>query len=170
MRIKTMVLCATFVLAGPVFGQQVWASPHGESGELGTRVSVIPVLVTVSAKGKVTGIVPAYRLRANIQRLVESTILQMVSGPAIAEGKSTASQIIVKLKLHPELRDDGKYSLSLEYGGAEPLPYGTWHWIVDARRKLRLVNSALTPQDDPLQHRFNTSYQEILNPNPHGLD
>lgn len=170
MHIETVMMCAGLVLATSALGQQAHAVPQAAADVADIPVSVIPVLVTVSADGKATGVVPAYRLRPNIQRLIESTIFEMVRGPAFERGKPITSQVVIKLKLHPERRDDGTYLLSFDLGGVESLPYGAWRWITDGQGKLRMVNSALTPRDDPLQHRFNTSVQEIFNPNPHGLD
>lgn len=156
------------VAASAIYALWLAGSVHGaDQVQVKERRIVMPVLVAVNVKGKVIGITPAYRLRTDMQRLISDTVNRMVNGPAYERGKPMASQIVVKLVLVARPLDAGKYSLRIDYAGAESLPYGTWRWVTDGQNRLRLVNGLNSVADDPLQHRLNSQIQNIFNPRPH---
>lgn len=157
-----------FMIASMICALWLVGSVHGSEREQAKEQRIVmPVLVTVNATGKVIGITPAYHLRTDMQGLVSDAVKKMVNGPAYERGKPMASQIVVKLVLVAQPLETGKYSLRIDYAGAESLPYGTWRWVIDSQNRLRLVDGLASTVDDPLQHRQNTQIQNIFNPRPH---
>lgn len=74
---------------------------------------VLPVLVHVNTKGKVTDVAPAIKLHSGLQSLLEKTLDKMITKPAHdAKGKPIVSQFIIKLAMHTTQRDDGQLNVS----------------------------------------------------------
>lgn len=114
---------------------------------------VLPVLVTVNSQGKITGMSPAYPLRPHMQKLLKTTLSQMITGPATYHGKAISSQSVIKLALKATPQKDGKYRARFAYVGAVPVPYGAWYWNHIDGHRLALVNENWRNMSRP-RHRM----------------
>ena len=115
---------------------------------------VLPVLVQVNTHGKVTDVSPAVELTPHYQRLLRSTLDEMISRPASDHGKPVASQFVINLGLQAKPRDDGKYDVSFFYVAAQPVPAGHWIWQHEDGHRLALVNR------DEIRDRFDRHWQD----------
>jgi ribosomal protein L24E len=105
------------------------------------RNHALPVLVHVNAKGKVTQVQPAIRLRANVERELRKVLDQMITKPAMVKDRPVASQFVINLALNATPREDGKYNIHFSYVSAMPVPGGGWYWLHVDGRRLALVSN-----------------------------
>jgi hypothetical protein len=108
---------------------------------------IIPVLVHVNAKGKVTEASPAYKLRPSFVNLLKKTINSMITKPAMDHhGKPIASQFVMTLGLTMTQQDNGKYQASFKYISSKSLPSGDWFWTQTDSHRLTLADrTAINP-------------------------
>jgi hypothetical protein len=115
---------------------------------------VLPVLVQVDAKGKVTNVSPAMELSPKFDKLLRSSLDEMIHQPAMVHNHPTASQFVITLALRATPRDDGRYDAKFAYVSVSPVPSGQWVWSHEDGHRLALVDR------DSLQRwhqsRFNT--------------
>jgi hypothetical protein len=103
--------------------------------------NVEPLLVKVSAEGKVTDIVPAYRLSPELTRLLSANLSEMIHTPAYdKDGKPVATQILMNVALQVDPRSTGDYDAHFVYVSATPLPNGKWYWSRDSIGQLALAS------------------------------
>lgn len=96
---------------------------------------VMPVLVQVSAQGKVTGISPSQDLTPALARLLRSNVQELISGPALVRGKPMPSQLVLNMALQATPTERGKYSAQFTYVSSSPVPSGSWYWVhIDGHR------------------------------------
>ena len=119
----------------------------------------LPVLIKVNAKGKVTDVTPAFKVRPSFQRLLGDTIRKMITKPAMKKGKAVSSQLVITLAVLTSKGADGKNATTLKYLTAKPLPPGAWTWARDAQGRLALTSQST--QDNiqipltPMEQRAN---------------
>lgn len=135
-RIITLALVVLVFLAGGIASAQASDAPTKQSRTL-------PVLVKVDAKGKVTDIAPAYRVRPAFKHLLMDTLGKMITKPAMHKGKPVESQLVVTLAVLTSKKADGSALTTLKYLDAKPLPPGTWLWTHDAEDRLALTSQAM---------------------------
>lgn len=101
---------------------------------------VLPVLVQVDSAGKVTDVASSSRLSPQFDRLLRSSLDEMISKPATKHGHPIASQFVINLALNVTPRDDGEYDASFAYVSANPVPSGQWYWEHQDGHRLALIN------------------------------
>lgn len=114
---------------------------HAESWSLnGFRPHVLPVLVQVDAEGKVTSVSPSIELSPVVDRLLRSSLDEMITKPAMRHGKPVTSQFVINLALKTVPHEGGGYDASFAYVSAKPVPSGSWYWQHEDGHRLALVN------------------------------
>lgn len=140
------------VLAGALWG--LAGSAMASSGSLTEfRPKVLPVLVQVSAAGKVTSASPAYPLDRRFSRLLNQSLAEMITQPAHEGGRAVSSQFVINLALDVEPRQQGDYDARFVYVSTQPVPLGVWHWVHTDGYQLALAG--------PNNHRFNVERQHV---------
>jgi len=103
--------------------------------------SIEPVLVRVNAQGKITDILPAYRLSPDLTRLLRENLNEMIHTPATDKaGKPVSTQFVINLALQVDSRSTGDYNAHFVYVSATPLPLGRWYWSRDSIGQLALAS------------------------------
>ncbi len=95
----------------------------------------IPVLVQVNAVGKVVNVSPSADLPRSLDRVLRNNLDEMISGPAILNGKAVPSQLVVNLELQTTPQTEGKYSAQFAYVSSAPVPAGSWYWAHTSGRR-----------------------------------
>lgn len=101
---------------------------------------VLPVLVHVDARGKVTEVSSSTRLSPAFDRLLRSSLDDMIKKPAMDHDRPVASQFVINLALNVTPRDSGDYEASFAYVSAKPVPSGSWYWSHEDGYRLALIN------------------------------
>jgi hypothetical protein len=115
--------------------------PGGNAG------NVEPVLVHVNAQGKVTDVLPAYRLSPELMHLLRSNLDEMIHTPAKdKQGRPIPSQFVINLTLQSKANGKGGYDAHFEYVSATPVPPGTWYWTRDISGRVGLANQDALPR------------------------
>lgn len=114
------------------------------AGSLSEMVpKVLPVLVQVDAKGKVTGASPATQLPPRLNRLLRANLDEMIGSPAIdKKGRPTSSQFVMNLALQTSPRPDGDFDVTFAYVSTAPVPPGSWYWVHTDGRELALASQS----------------------------
>lgn len=93
---------------------------------------VLPVFVVVDTHGTITRILPAEPLPPRYNRMLDETLREWITKPAMVNGHAVASSMILRVSLDVHARDDGKYDLAYHYISAVPTPTATassyWRW------------------------------------------
>lgn len=116
---------------------------------------VLPVLVQVDSRGKVTNVSSSTALSPRFDRLLRSTLDEMISKPAMIHDRPTPSQFVINLALRVTPRDDGHYDAKFAYVSASPVPSGQWIWSHEDGHRLVLVSR--DSQEHWRSSRFNTA-------------
>jgi hypothetical protein len=95
---------------------------------------LIPVLVKVNKHGDVTSVSAPIPLKASWSRLLRENISEMVTAPAMKDGKSINSQVIFMVALDTIERTDGNYDASFTAREVRAAPSGTFSWKVQDGR------------------------------------
>lgn len=96
---------------------------------------VLPVLVQINAKGKVTDASPAMKLSPRLDRLLRQNLDELINQPATDHGRPVASQFVANLALTVTPRREGGYDARFAFVSGSPVPSGSWHWVhVDGHR------------------------------------
>jgi hypothetical protein len=132
---KPHVLLSLMLLLGFATGMAS-ASPVDDKA---TENRTIPVLVNVNAKGDVTDIAPAYKLRPSFTRQLRDALRKMITKPAMKDGKAVSSQLVITLALVPVAQGNGKHGVNIKYVSGQALPPGTWHWVHTSGHRLALA-------------------------------
>lgn len=104
------------------------------------RPGIMPVLVHVDARGKVTEVSPSAELSPKISRLLRQNLDQMISKPATEHGRPISSQFVVNLALQASPRQQGDYLAQFVYVSSSPVPNGSWYWVHIDGHRLALAN------------------------------
>lgn len=99
----------------------------------------IPVLVNVDAQGHVRDVSPAYPLRWSMRQQVRQALDEMISKPAMLNGKAVSSQFIATLKLQLIQQTDGSYTLRFSLVSSRLVPHGSWFWLHRSNGTLALA-------------------------------
>lgn len=111
------------------------------SGSLNSfRPGVMPVLVHVDAKGKVTEVSPSAELSPKINRLLRLSLDEMISKPATEHGRPISSQFVINLAMQASPRPEGDYLARFVYVSSSPVPNGSWYWVHIDGHRLALAN------------------------------
>lgn len=103
---------------------------------------LVPVLVKVNKHGEVTSVSAPIRLGASWSRLLRENIGEMVTAPAMRDGKPVNSQVIFMVALNTAERTDGNYDASFTAREIRAAPSGNFSWkIQDGRYSLVDYNS-----------------------------
>ena len=93
---------------------------------------VLPVFVVVNSHGEITRILPAQPLPPRYNRMLDDTLRQWITKPAVMNGHAVASSMILRVSLDIHARDDGRYELAYHYISVVPTPTATassyWRW------------------------------------------
>ena len=117
------------------------SSTSAESWSLNQfKPHVLPVLVQVNSAGKVTSVSPADKLTPAMDRLLRSSLDEMITGPAMDHGRPMASQFVMNLALATTPRDSGDYDARFAYVSTSPVPPGSWYWQHEDGHRLALIN------------------------------
>lgn len=95
---------------------------------------LIPVLVKVNKQGNVTNISVPIPLKASWSRLLRKNISEMVTAPAMKDGKGINSQVIFMVALDTIERADGNYDASFTAREVRAAPSGVFSWKVQDGR------------------------------------
>jgi hypothetical protein len=132
---------------------------------------VMPVLVHVDAKGKVTDVSPSTELSPRFNRLLLQSLDEMINQPAVVHGRPTDSQFIINLALQVSPRKEGDYYAQFAYVSSSPVPPGSWYWVHVNGHRLALANRNDRwegPRFDPSRNTYrpasNPNYQRAMNP------
>ncbi|HWX67030.1 MAG TPA: hypothetical protein VNZ27_11460 [Rhodanobacter sp.] len=104
------------------------------------RPGVMPVLVHVDAKGKVTDVSPSMELAPRMNRLLRQNLDELISKPATEHGRPVSSQVIINLALQITPRKEGDYLAQFAYVSSSPVPSGSWYWVHIDGHRLALAN------------------------------
>ena len=145
------------------------AASTGSLNEFPSKI--LPVLVHVSAQGKVTDASPAMRLPPALNRLLLANLSERITGPAIVHGKPVPSQFVMNLALVTTPRPGGDFDANFAYVSTSPVPPGSWYWVHIDGHRLALANrngfqgTRPAPQ---FQHRIPiyTPPKPVYMPNP----
>jgi len=103
---------------------------------------VLPVLVQVNTKGKVTHVSAAFELTPYYDKLLRKNISELITGPAILRKQPVSSQLVINMALHTTPRDEGGYYAQFAYVSSSPLPSEPLHWVhVDGHRLVLAGNN-----------------------------
>lgn len=108
----------------------------------GFKPRFLPVLVQVNSHGKITSVSPSTELSPPFERLLRQSLNDMISKPAIIDGRPMASQFVINLALKVTPRKDGKYDARFAYVSAVPVPSGSWYWSHEDGVRLALESSS----------------------------
>lgn len=148
---KYYFLLAFIVLAGLMSPAALSASSNATTPES----HVVSLLVHVNAKGEVTDIDPAYKLRSDLKQVVSNVVHKMITKPATnKDGKPMSSQLVLVLALKTQSSENGKANVKVDYISSRPVPIGVWHWVHLPNQRL-----ALRPRIDRQPTEMQTNYQ-----------
>lgn len=147
MRLRSKWLMGALLLAACGAAAQV-----ALAADAGSR-RVLPVLVRVDAHGKVTDVSPAWKVSPRLERLVRTTLDQMITRPAHYKGRAVASQFVINLRAESTRRADGRFDVRLAYVSAKPVPSGSWYWVDIDGRRLALADRDAIHQRRYFMHR-----------------
>lgn len=102
----------------------------------------VPVLVKVDAHGKVTSFAPAIELRPQLRKLARQSAQNMITGPATYHGRPVASQLVMFMQPQATARADGRYDIRFTSVKNQPVPTGTWYWVIEDGRRLALASES----------------------------
>lgn len=137
-RTQTLILGTLLGVAGTVLAAPNAAGPEAP----GDRV--LRVFVHVDNKGEVTAAEPAVKLQPGLQQMLQQTLDQLISKPAIVDNKPAASQFVMDLAVKSTQRADGGYDASFKYLSSEVVPAGDWQWVRTPGREPVLVPKGVT--------------------------
>lgn len=129
----SLIFCAIAAFAGTAMAS---------SGSLVEfKPQVMPVLVQVDARGRVTDVQPSFQLTPWSQKLLTQQLDAWISQPASDNGHPVSSRFIVEVAMHTIQRKDGKYDASFVYVKSLPAPPGgAMHWnIINGGLEIALV-------------------------------
>lgn len=107
------------------------------------KPKVMPVLVAVNTRGRVTEVLPSTALAPKFQRLLTENLAGWIKGPAKVKGRAVDSQFIVNVAMRTTKLTDGDYAVSFAYVSSLPSPYGgAAHWVWKNGVQLALVSDA----------------------------
>lgn len=122
---------------------------------------VMPVLVQVDRHGKVTDVSPSVELAPRYDRLLRTTLDQMITRPANDHGRAVASQFVINLGLQTSPRPDGNYDARFVYVSTSPVPPGSWYWVhIDGHRLALRNRNEFTPRQRYFERRTDPSWFE----------
>lgn len=104
------------------------------------RPRVLPVLVHVDARGKVTEVSPSIELSPKVNRLLRQSLDEMIRKPATEHGRPISSQFVINLALQASPRQEGDYLARFVYVSTSPVPNGSWYWVHIDGHRLALAN------------------------------
>ncbi len=100
---------------------------------------VLPVLVQVNAKGKVTRVSPSTALAPRYHRLLRENIEELVAGPAMEHNRAVSSQFVMNVTLKTTPRADGSFDAQFAYVSTNSVPSGPMHWVAIDGHRLALA-------------------------------
>lgn len=122
---------------------------------------VMPVLVQVDRHGRVTEVSPSVELAPRYDRLLRSTLDQMITRPANDHGRAVASQFVINLGLQTSPRPDGNYDARFVYVSTSPVPPGSWYWVhIDGHRLALKSRTDFTPRQRDFERRMQSDWFE----------
>lgn len=129
---KTLLLSlASLMFAGPALATSSASAAEAEA---------FPVLVSLDAHGKVSGIELADRMPAAITRVLRQDIEQAVANPEQNAPVMVASgQFLAQMAPKVTALADGKFAVDFALVSAQPLASGSWVWKRNADDSLALV-------------------------------
>jgi hypothetical protein len=136
-RIPALILLGSLAAAGG-------AAATGSRSLNQFKSSVMPVLVQVNAKGKVTRVSPSIHLSPRYHRLLRNNIEELVTGPAREKNKAVSSQFVMNVTLKTTPRPDGSYDVQFGYVSTKPVPSGPMHWVAIDGHRLALAGESDT--------------------------
>lgn len=106
---------------------------------------VLPVVVHVNAKGDVTDILPATRMRPTERQSLIRQLDEWITDPAKVKGQPVASQFIVEVAPQPKT---GSGATSYAYVRSMPMPFhGSVHWnVINGGLEVALVSDTMGAQ------------------------
>jgi len=104
------------------------------------RPGVMPVLVHVDARGKVTDVSPSVELSPKVNRLLRQNLDELITKPATDHGRPVSSQFVINLAMQASPRADGDYLARFVYVSSSPVPSGQWYWVHIDGHRLALAN------------------------------
>lgn len=104
------------------------------------RPRVMPVLVHVDARGKVTEVSPSTELSPKVSRLLRENLDEMITKPATEHGRPVSSQFVINLAMQASPRQEGDYLARFVYVSSSPVPNGSWYWVHIDGHRLALAN------------------------------
>ncbi len=141
MKQLSIICIAAFamLLSSTVFAQQAPQKPQvfEASGH------VLPVLVAVDAKGDVTKVDSAIKLRSAQQKALESAVNKMITGPAKDKnGNPKSSQFVMMMAVDAGTNGQSTF----KYVGGKPVQSGSVHWVsVGTKSHRRFALSPMNP-------------------------
>lgn len=133
-------------LCGAALGLAALTANAGDMSLNHFQSDVLPVLIKVDSNGDITHMLPATELHGKTRRRVRAALGEMITGPAMDDGEAIASQLVVKLGVDANERDDGNYDVHFTYADAQPVPSGSWHWNeIDGHRLALTADDPLVP-------------------------
>lgn len=138
------------------------AEPASPATKDADHRQVIPVLVKVDARGRVSDINPAFRLSPKLSRLLEDNLQEIVTAPANnKDGRAVSSQFIANMALTTLTAEDGRPAVQFTYVSSQSIPRGEWSWAHVDNRNLALVN-----RDQPIRggERIEPSFRSMNPP------
>ncbi len=129
------------------------------------KPGVMPVLVHVDAKGKVTEVSPSDQLSPKVNRLLRQTLDEMISKPATEHGRPVSSQFVINLAVQASPRQEGDYLARFVYVSSSPVPNGSWYWVHIDGHRLALANRNDFDRQPRLHFDNRRGYPERYNPN-----
>jgi len=104
------------------------------------RPGVMPVLVHVDARGKVTEVSPSAELSPKVSRLLRQNLDELITKPATEHGRPISSQLVINLTMQASPRPEGDYLARFVYVSSSPVPNGSWYWVHIDGHRLALAN------------------------------
>ncbi|MEP7185269.1 MAG: hypothetical protein ABI767_05460 [Rhodanobacter sp.] len=152
--LSTMVLLGAMTATGSAAATGSFSLNQFNSG-------VMPVLVQVNARGKVTRVSPSTQLAPRYERLLRKNIEELVTGPARNRNRQVSSQFVMNVTLKTTPRADGSYDAQFAYVSAKPVPAGPMHWVSIDGHRLALARDGdmFRPRDHaPYSRSYHQSY------------
>lgn len=95
---------------------------------------VVPVLVSVDSRGKVTRVQASQTLKPSMNRLLRKNLDEAIVAPALRNDRPVNSQVVMRMKLDLTPLTDGQYAAKFLPVESKPVPYGAWFWRLDGDR------------------------------------
>lgn len=139
----SMIVGSLLLATSSVFALEMAQRPQASLAAASTRQLVVGVVV--DAQGKVTYTTHAGKLPAKAEKLLRESLDSWITGPAVRNGQSVASKMLVTIAINSAKESDGNYRTSFSFVSSQSFPAS--HAYLPSNSAI-LASSWLNPPHD----------------------